>query len=232
MLRVTDVHASYGSIPALMGVDLAVGPQEIVALLGRNGVGKTTLLRSLMGILKPSAGRIAYDDENIAGLEPHQIARRGIAYVPQGRRIFPKLTVWENLLAGTRARADRRAEVPERIFSYFPVLRERRHQRGGTLSGGEQQMLAIARALCGTPRLLLLDEPSEGIQPSIVQQIAANLVKIVEEAQISVLLVEQNLDLALHVSRRCTVMEKGRIVHECSPSEFASEALQKRYLAI
>ena len=232
MLRIADVCASYGPVPALTGVQLAVGSGEIVVLLGRNGVGKTTLMRTIMGLLKPTAGRIECHGHDITALAPYQIARQGIAYVPQGRGIFPKLTVWENLLVGTRPRADRGQTIPDEVFVYFPILRERRSQLGGTLSGGQQQMLAIGRALCGSPRLLLLDEPSEGVQPNIVQQIGTILKLIVAERNIAILLVEQNLDFALHVGQRCAVMEKGRIVYEGSPSEFQSEVLQKKYLAI
>ncbi len=232
MLRASDLCASYGRVPVLTGVTLTVTSGEILVLFGRNGVGKTTLMRTLIGFLKPSAGSIEFDGANIAGKPPFQIARQGIAYVPQGRGIFPKLTVWENLLVGTRARADRSKHVPEEIFHHFPILKERRSQVGGTLSGGEQQMLAIARALCGAPRLLLLDEPSEGIQPNIVHKVGEFLKEIVRNAAIAVLLVEQNLDLGLDVASRCAVMEKGTIVHEGRPEEFHDEALLRRYLAI
>jgi branched-chain amino acid transport system ATP-binding protein len=219
-------------VPILTGVHITVARGEIVVLLGRNGVGKTTLMRTLSGMLKPSAGRIEFDGVDITGGPPHRTARLGIAYVPQGRGIFPKLTVKENLIVGTRARADCREHVPEAIFHYFPVLKERRTQLGGTLSGGEQQMLAIARALCGAPRQLLLDEPSEGIQPSMVQAIGEFLTGVVRNTDLAVLLVEQNLELALGVASRCAVMEKGRIVHEGRPEELRDEALLRKYLAI
>lgn len=232
MLRVTDICSSYGPVPVLTGVSIALAVGEILVLLGRNGVGKTTLMRTLVGLLKPWTGRIELDGRDITKLPPNQIARRGIAYVPQGRGIFPKLTVWENLLVGTRARSDGRENIPGEIFEHFPVLKERRNQLGGTLSGGEQQMLAIARALCGAPRLLLLDEPSEGIQPNIVHKIGEFLKEIVRPTEIAVLLVEQNLDLGLGVASRCAVMEKGTIVHEGSPEEFHDEAILRRYLAI
>jgi urea ABC transporter ATP-binding protein UrtE len=232
MLRVMNLSACYGSVPILTGVHLGVNPGEILVLLGRNGVGKTTLMRSLMGIVKPSDGRVEFAGRDITGGPPHRIARLGIAYVPQGRGIFPKLSVRENLIVGTRARTDRRHLVPDSVYDYFPLLRERGHQLGGTLSGGEQQMLAIARALCGAPRQLLLDEPSEGIQPSIVQAIGTFLRHVVRDSQLAVLLVEQNLELALGVASRCAVMEKGRIVHEGRPEEFRDEALLRKYLAI
>lgn len=232
MLRATSLSASYGPVPILAGVDIGVNRGEIVVLLGRNGVGKTTLLRTLIGIVRPSAGQVEFDGTDITGGPPHRTARLGIAYVPQGRGIFPKLTVRENLIVGTRARADGRQQVPESIFRYFPVFKQRRSQLGGTLSGGEQQMLAIARALCGAPRQLLLDEPSEGIQPSIVHNIGSFLRELVADTQISVLLVEQNLELALGVASRCAVMEKGRIVHQGRPEEFRDEALLRKYLAL
>jgi urea ABC transporter ATP-binding protein UrtE len=232
MLKATNISASYGPVPILTGVTISVTRGEIVVLLGRNGVGKTTLMRTLIGMLKPSAGRIEFDGCDITGRPPHWSARLGIAYVPQGRGIFPKLTVKENLIIGTRARADGREHVPEKVFHYFPILKERRNQLGGTLSGGEQQMLAIARALCGVPRQLLLDEPSEGIQPSLVQAIGAFLRDVVRDTEIGVLLVEQNLELAFGVASRCVVMEKGRIVHEGRPEEFRDEALLRKYLAL
>jgi urea ABC transporter ATP-binding protein UrtE len=232
VLNATDISASYGPVPVLTRINLSVAREEILVLLGRNGVGKTTLMRTLIGLLKPSAGRIEFAGVDITGKPPHRAARLGIAYVPQGRGIFPRLTVWENLVVGTRARADGRTEIPPEIFQHFPVLKERRAQLGGTLSGGQQQMLAIARALCGAPRLLLLDEPSEGIQPNIVREIGEILKTLVHNAGISILLVEQNLDLGLGVASRCAIMEKGMIVHEGRPEEFRDEALLRRYLAI
>ncbi len=232
MLRVSNLHAAYGAVPVLAGVDLDLEQGEILALLGRNGVGKTTLMKTLIGLLRPTEGRIELDDEAIGGLAPHRIARRGIAYVPQGRGIFAKLSVRENLLVGTRAQRDAAGDIPTDVFSYFPILEERLDQAGGTLSGGEQQMLAIARALCGRPAVLLLDEPSEGIQPTIVQELGRIIPQISESNGMAVLLVEQNIDLALEASRRCLVMEKGRIVHEGTPEDFRDETVLRKYLAI
>jgi urea ABC transporter ATP-binding protein UrtE len=235
MLQVRDIHAAYGSAPVLTGVDLALQEGEVLGLLGRNGVGKSTLMRVLIGLLRPTRGTVALDGARLTGLSPHRIARHGVAYVPQGRGIFAKLTVRENLMVGTRARADRSdqaAAVPEEIFGYFPILCERLEQYGGTLSGGQQQMLAIARALCGRPRVLLLDEPSEGIQPNIVQEIGRLIRQIVERTGTAVLLVEQNLDLALQLARRVVVMEKGRIVHEGGPEDLRDETMLRRHLAI
>ncbi len=234
MLLVSNIHAAYGSAPVLTGVDLALQEGEVLGLLGRNGVGKSTLMRVLIGLLRPTRGSVALDGTGLTGLSPHRIARHGVGFVPQGRGIFAKLTVRENLLVGTRARAGREqaAKVPEEIFEYFPILRERLEQPGGTLSGGQQQMLAIARALCGRPRVLLLDEPSEGIQPNIVQEIGRLIRQIVENTATAVLLVEQNLDLTLQLARRVLVMEKGRIVHEGGPEDLRDETMLRRYLAI
>jgi urea ABC transporter ATP-binding protein UrtE len=233
MLRVNDIHAAYAGTPVLTGVDFALQDGEVLGLLGRNGVGKTTLMRVLIGLLKPARGSVELGGQRLSGLPPHRIARQGVAFVPQGRGIFAKLTVRENLLVGTRARNDgAAAEIPETVFGYFPILEERLEQRGGTLSGGQQQMLAIARALCGRPRVLLLDEPSEGIQPNIVQEIGRLIRQIVEATGMSVLLVEQNLDLALQTARRVLVMEKGRIVHEGGPDDLLDEAVLRRHLAI
>lgn len=231
MLQAADIHAAYGPVPVLTGVSLSLRAGEILALLGRNGVGKTTLMRTLIGLLRPTHGRIDLDGERISGLPPHRIARRGVAFVPQGRGIFGKLTVRENLLIGTRARSGA-ATIPDEVFQYFPILAERLAQPGGTLSGGQQQQLAIARALCGQPKVLLLDEPSEGIQPNIVHEIGTIVRRIVDGSGMAVLLVEQNLDLALQVADRCIVMEKGQIVREGGPEDFRDEAVLREYLAL
>jgi urea ABC transporter ATP-binding protein UrtE len=232
MLKVENVHASYGTVPVLTGISLELPANEIIALLGRNGVGKTTLLKVLIGLLKPDEGQVDFEGQTISGLPPHRIARMGLAYVPQGRGIFPQLTVRENLQVGTRAAGGKSPAIPEEVFTFFPVLKNRLGQAGGTLSGGEQQMLAIGRALCGKPKLLLLDEPSEGIQPSIVQQLGSLIPEIAGRTRMSVLIVEQNIDLALHVARHCLVMEKGRIVYEGRPENFQDEAILREFLAI
>lgn len=232
MLRVSSVSASYNSVQVLFNVDLKLVGNEVLALIGRNGVGKTTLMRTLIGLLKPIKGTIQLDDKTISGLHPHAIARHGIAYVPQGRGIFPKLSVYENLLIGTRAQNKKPAKIPNIVFDYFPILKERLRQPGGTLSGGEQQMLAIARALCGVPKILLLDEPSEGIQPSIVQEIGDLILKINTDTNLSVLIVEQNIDLALHVANRFLVMEKGEIVYEGDQTALKDHNLIKQFLSI
>ncbi len=232
MLQVSNLCASYGSVPVLSSIRLHLASNEVISLLGRNGVGKTTLLKVLMGLLKPTEGSIDLEGRSIRGLSPHSIARLGIAYVPQGRGIFPRLTVLENLELGTRAISERRPVIPDDVFMFFPILKQRLKQEGGTLSGGEQQMLAIGRALCGRPKLLLLDEPSEGIQPSIVQQLGLLIPEIASKTGMAILLVEQNVDLALRVSVRCVVMEKGRIVQEAGPERFNDEAFSREFLAI
>lgn len=211
MFQAINLQAGYGSVPVLHDVNFSVNRGETLVLLGRNGVGKTTLLRTLMGLLRPTSGQVLLNGSNVASHEPHNLARAGMAYVPQGRGIFPKLTVEENLLVGLRARRDGKTTIPSEILDMFPILRERFSQLGGTFSGGQQQMLAIARALCGGPDVLLLDEPSEGIQPSIVQQIGDLIVRFNEELGLTVLLVEQNLELARRAGSRCLVMARGRI---------------------
>lgn len=211
MLEVKNLQAGYGSVPALHDVSFTIDRGETLVLLGRNGVGKTTLLRALMGILRPTSGQVLLRGVDVAGHSPHDLARAGVAYVPQGRGIFPKLTVEENLRLGLRARRDRKTAIPPEILDHFPILRERLHQVGGTFSGGQQQILAIARALCGAPDVLLLDEPSEGIQPSIVQQIGELIETFNRDLGLTVLLVEQNLELARRTGSRCLVMARGRI---------------------
>jgi branched-chain amino acid transport system ATP-binding protein len=213
MLTLAGVHAHYGHIEALQGVDLEVARGEIVALIGANGAGKSTLLMTVCGNPPPSAGRIVYDGVDIAGLPTFEIVRRGIAQVPEGRRIFPRMSVLENLQMGAVASTPGEiATELERAFELFPVLAERRAQRGGTLSGGEQQMLAIARALMAKPRLLLLDEPSLGLAPMIVKQIFQVIGAINRERGTTVLLVEQNAYHALRLAHRGYVMATGRIL--------------------
>ena len=216
ILTIEDLHASYGGSLILQGVNLSVQKGEIKALMGRNGMGKTTLLKTIMGLLAPQAGNILFDGHAIQGRQTHEIASRGISYVPQGREILGEFTVWENLRLGTLRNPRRMRKIPRDIFEYFPILYERRNQRAGSFSGGEQQMLAIARALVGQPELLLLDEPSEGIQPSIVDQICEILKKINIETGLTILIVEQNIDMIMDIAAVCSFMEKGQIVQTCS----------------
>ena len=232
MLDVNGVWAGYGQTPVLLGTNLRLDRGEMVTLLGRNGVGKTTLLRAIMGMVRIGQGTVAIDGRTITGLAPYRIAAEGISYIPQGRGIFPRLTVEENVRLGTKARRERNPAVPPEVYDYFPILRERAGQRAGTLSGGEQQMLAIGRGLAAKPRIMLLDEPSEGIQPSIVHRIGDVLRQINAETGMTILLVEQNLDLGLSVAARCLIMEKGQVVFEGTPAETGKEEVIKRFLAV
>lgn len=231
MLELDSIEAGYGKTRVLNRVDLFVRRGERVALLGRNGMGKTTLLRTAIGLLSLWEGSIRLEGRDITKLPPFRRAWLGLGYVPQDRGLFPNLTVEQNLYLGTKAARQRR-DIPEFIFDYFPILKERRNQIGGTLSGGQQQMLAISRALVGNPSVLLLDEPSEGIQPNLVDRIGDELRSIASEHNIGILLVEQNLDLALRLAERCLVMEKGQIVHEGPPKSFADEAMIREMLAV
>ncbi|MGV1794910.1 ABC transporter ATP-binding protein [Rhizobium sp. A37_96] len=233
MLDCKDIRSGYGHLPVLHGIDLTVDTGEVVAVLGRNGVGKTTLLKTLAGALALRSGAIRLGDQDVSAFVAHRRARSGIAHVPQGRGIFGRLTVEENMTVGTRAAGSRaRKDVFDDIFSFFPVLRERRREPAGNFSGGQQQQLAIARALCGEPKVLLLDEPSEGIQPNIVHEIGELIPRLARQYGIAVLLVEQNLDLVSHAATRCLFMDKGRVVHSVPTSELGDEALLKSLLAL
>ena len=233
MLTVEDLHASYGGSLILHGIDLSVRRGEIKAIMGRNGMGKTTFLKTIMGLLVPHTGKIIFEDQPIQGLRTHQIAARGISYVPQGREIFDDFTVMENLRLGSLMSPRSMREIPDEIFEYFPILAERKSQRAGSFSGGEQQMLALARAFVSRPRLLLLDEPSEGIQPSIVDQIGDILKKINSDMDITILIVEQNVDMILNVAAICAFMEKGRIVQTCSIEDIrGDDTIITRHMAV
>jgi branched-chain amino acid transport system ATP-binding protein len=229
MLAVEDIHTYYGESHVLHGVSLGVSRGQAVALLGRNGVGKTTLIRSIVGFTPPRTGVVRFQAREIQRMPPHRIARRGIGLVPQGRRIFSPLTVTENLLLGARGDVAARRQ---RMYELFPRLRDRGGQGSGTLSGGEQQMLAIARALMQGPQLLLLDEPSEGLAPLIVREIGRVLVRLKEQG-LSILLVEQNVSLALRVADRVYVMSKGQVVYHGTPTDLdANEDVKRRFLGI
>jgi branched-chain amino acid transport system ATP-binding protein/urea transport system ATP-binding protein len=233
MLQIAGLESGYGGSRVLRGIAFGVAQGESVALLGRNGMGKTTLLRSIMGLLPARAGEIRFAGARIDGRRPEQVAKAGIAFVPQGREIFAELTVEENLLLGAMGRRGLGAAVPEAIYGRFPILKERRNQRGGTLSGGQQQQLAIGRALAGRPRLLLLDEPSEGLQPSIVLEVAAALRREIEEQDLTLITVEQNVDLALRVADRCLFLENGALVAEAPSAELRRDpTLLHKHLAI
>lgn len=234
MLRAEGVSAGYGSTPVLQDLSLTAGEGDRLAILGRNGVGKTTLLRALMGELPLMAGRVWLGDTDATRLPPYERARRGIAYVPQGRDIFPGLTVVDNLRVAAYAtrQKDWRGTLND-VLQQFPVLAEKADLAGGGLSGGQQQILALGRALMTRPRVLLLDEPSEGIQPSIVDLIAQHVRRINEEQGITVVLVEQNLEFAAKIAQHAYLMDKGRIVRDLPAHELLSDRdLQHEYLGV
>ena len=232
MLEVTGVHAHYGHIEALHGVSVRVDRGEIVTIIGANGAGKSTLLMTICGRPRASAGQIVFDGERLDRLDTHEIVARGIAQAPEGRRIFPSMTVLENLQMGAvPSNGAFFEEDVERVFSLFPRLEERQHQRGGTLSGGEQQMLCIGRALMARPRLLLLDEPSLGIAPILVKQIFAAIVEINRDQGVTILLVEQNAYQALKIAGRGYVLATGQVVMEGSGAELlANPEIRAAYL--
>jgi len=233
MLQVEGLNAGYGGSWVLDGLALSVPRGQVTAILGRNGMGKTTFMRALMGLLPVDSGRVLFDKQDITGLRPFEVAKRGIAYVPQGREVFADFTVLENLRLGLLGAGNAGAEIPDEIFERFPILLERRNQKGGTLSGGQQQQLAIARALIGQPKLLLLDEPSEGIQPSIVMEIAENLQRISEDEGLTVLLVEQNVQMVLSIASQCTFIENGRVAAQHGADDLrADPGIVQRYLAV
>jgi urea transport system ATP-binding protein len=212
MLNVEKLDLFYGAAQAVRGVSLAAARGEVTCVLGRNGVGKTTLLRAVIGQQQVRAGSVFFDGQNITALAPHRRARRGIAYVPQGREIFPLLTVRENLETGFAALSRDRRSIPDEIFSLFPVLKDMLRRRGGDLSGGQQQQLAIARALVMRPKLIVFDEPTEGIQPSIIAQIGRTIDYLRQSGEIAILLVEQYFDFARELADKFYVMDRGEIV--------------------
>jgi branched-chain amino acid transport system ATP-binding protein len=230
MLSLRDVHVHIGKLHILQGVDLEVKAGESIALLGRNGVGKTTTLRAIMGLAPRSRGAVEFDNIDLANCRPHEIPRKGIGYVPQGRGIFPSLTVEENLNIGLPGKRD--AEREDYVFACFPRLKERLKQAGDTLSGGEQQMLAIARCLMMRPKLIILDEPTEGIMPKLVSQIRREIHRI-NQAGVSILLVEQNVATALKLCTRVFLMEKGTIVYSGTSHDLKSQPeIVHRYLGL
>jgi branched-chain amino acid transport system ATP-binding protein len=232
ILAVEEIHSYYGQSHVLQGVTLSLEEKAIVAVLGRNGVGKTTLIRSLIGFSLPREGKILFKGNEITSLEPYARVEAGMALVPQGRRIFGSLTVEENLLSSARLRKKTQAWDQGRIFGLFPQLRERRRLRASSLSGGEQQMLAIGRALVSNPDLLLLDEPTEGLSPAIVRELIRILSLLSKEGQ-SILLVEQNLQFALNVSDYLFILSRGKVVYESTPLELSQRSdVQLSYLGV
>jgi branched-chain amino acid transport system ATP-binding protein len=234
MLEVAGLHAHYGRAHILADVSFAVGRGEVVALLGRNGAGKSTTLKAIMGLVPPTRGRITFDGRAIAGSPPYQIARLGLGYVPEDRRVFPDLTVLENLEVGRRPARDEPGPpwTPARLFRLFPNLAASGERRAGEISGGEQQMLTIARTLMGNPRALLLDEPSEGLAPVIVEQLARTILEL-KGRGLTILLAEQNLRFARLVADRALIIDRGMIRHSGALAELAAdERLRTAYLAV
>ena len=235
LVEVEDLHTYYGKSHILDGVSLTVGRGEVVGLLGRNGVGKSTTLKTIMGIVNPARGKVLFEDKPITGVPAHRLARIGIAYVPEDRRIFRLLTVMENLRTGLNRRGvseSRKQEMLDKVFAYFPVLAERRNQAGGTLSGGEQQMLAIARAMTLEPKIILLDEPTEGLMPRMVSQIR-EIIDVLHREHVAVLLVEQNVPLTLDASQRIYILEKGVVRHHAPAAALrVDDAVIHQYLGV
>jgi branched-chain amino acid transport system ATP-binding protein len=234
VLEVKDLRVHYGTVEAVKGVSFEISERAIVSLIGANGAGKTTCLRALTGLVKPSGGEVRFENTSLVGLAPHEIVRLGIAHVPEGRRLFPKMTVLENLRMGAYLRT-KRTEVASTlgmIYEHFPILRERGRQRAGSLSGGEQQMLAIARALMNRPRLLLLDEPSMGLSPIMTAEIG-KIIRQINAQDVSIILVEQNALLALTLARYGYVLETGLVVMQGNARELLQDdGVKKAYLGI
>lgn len=231
MISASGVNQRYGSTQILWDLDLHIEPGACICIMGRNGVGKTTLLKAIMGLLPLESGDIKFDNKSLHGISTEVRARQGIGYVPQGRDIFPLLTVEENLRVALAGRRDDAKRIPDKIYELFPVLKDMLHRRGGDLSGGQQQQLAIGRALVLDPKVLILDEPNEGIQPNIVKQIGDVILKLNKEDGLTVILVEQKLGFARKVGKHFYLMEKGRIVANDVMASL-SEALIRQYLAV
>ena len=232
LLEVDDIHTAYGTSRVLFGISLDIKPGECVCLLGRNGVGKTTTMRSIMGLTPPTSGRIKFKGQDVTGRAPYQLARDGIGYVPEDRRIFAELTVWENLDVALRSTGRKGAWNVETVYGLFPKLRELRDRLGGVLSGGEQQMLTIARTLMSNPELLLLDEPSEGLAPVIVENMLEQ-VKLLKRNGLTILLAEQGLDFSLALADRVYVLQKGEVVFTGTSQKLKDdEALRHKLLAV
>ena len=235
LVRVENIHTYYGKSHVLHGVSLEVGRAEVVGLLGRNGVGKSTTLKAIAGLVHPSRGEVLFEGRPITQLPAHRLARLGIGYVPEDRRIFRLLTVIENLRTGLDRHGvtkSRKKELLEKVYEYFPVLAERRNQAGGTLSGGEQQMLAIARSMMLEPKIILLDEPTEGLMPRMVSQIR-QIIDVLHQENVAVLLVEQNVPLTLETAQRVYLLEKGVVRHHAMASELrVDDAVIHQYMGV
>ncbi|MCG8317049.1 MAG: urea ABC transporter ATP-binding subunit UrtE [Pseudomonadales bacterium] len=229
MLNVSDYHVAYGQSEVLHGLDFSIKPNEIVAIMGRNGMGKSTLMKSLIGMLPTKSGSVMLDDLDITNMKSHDRVAGGVGFVPQGRMIFSTMTVQENIETGLTSTGEKK--IPEDLYELFPVLEEMKNRRGGNLSGGQQQQLAIARALASKPKLLLLDEPTEGIQPSIIREMARTLKKIRDARGLSIVVSEQVLSFALDIADRVLVLEKGEIVHE-ENRDTLDEQKVSSYLAV
>jgi branched-chain amino acid transport system ATP-binding protein len=232
MLAVSDLSAGYGRIPILGGISFSVTKDEFVGVLGHNGMGKTTLLKALMGFLPATAGTVSFGGEDITRMKPFQRARLGIGYAPQGREIFPGLTVRDNLRMACKSGDGAESEIIEPVLEEFPRLKRLIDRVGGALSGGEQQLLAIARCLCGRPRLLMLDEPTEGIQPSIIDEIVETLTRLREQGGLAMILVEQNLEFIAALSQRVLIIQKGTIVRSAHPGELHDIGLIGEFIGI
>ncbi len=232
MLEVTDLRAGYGPIPVLMGMNLHVAEGEIVGILGHNGMGKTTLLKTLMGFVPPTGGTVLFEGDDITKAPTDARARRGIGYVPQGRDIFPNLTVLENLRMACVMRKEPEKEIIEQIVEEFSLLKGMLDRPGAALSGGEQQILAIARCLCGKPRLMLLDEPTEGIQPSIIDLLVEVFRSIHAQRRATIILVEQNLDFVAAMSKRVLIIRKGTFTQELDPSHLGDPGVVGEFIGV
>ncbi|PSB32969.1 urea ABC transporter ATP-binding subunit UrtE [Chlorogloea sp. CCALA 695] len=231
LLKLTDVSAGYGQTPVLVNVDMTVEKGDIACILGRNGMGKTTLLRSIIGLNKVIKGNIVFDADDITNIPTYKRSRYGIAFIPQGREIIPYLSVLDNLKLGLAASKKKLKKIPDEIFEFFPMLTQHLKRQGGLLSGGQQQQLAIARGLMCDPQIMLLDEPTEGIQPSIVQEIDATLKRINREKGITLLVVEQKIDFAKQLAQKFFIMEKGVIAASGNTSDL-TDSLVRRYLTV
>jgi branched-chain amino acid transport system ATP-binding protein len=232
LLDVRNLHAFYGKSHILQGVQLAIEDNQIVSLLGRNGVGRSTTLKTLMGLVPPAEGQVLLGGQELAGRRPHEIAHAGLGYVPENRDIFPTLTLEQNLVLGRKSMKHQGRWTIEEMYEFFPNLRERRHSKGSTLSGGEQQMLTICRSLLGDPRVILIDEPTEGLAPMIVERLV-EMIREIRRRGVAVLLVEQKLTVAMQISDKVCVMGHGRIVYEGTPDELrGNDAVRREWLEV